>query len=312
MRGKSGVFMIILSLVLFAGGITLMAGSVDMPKSADEIPALLKAHKQAFYPQTKQETVTVIDATEPPVAEAAQAGSSDQADGVVNESAGDPSNADTKASDEDAETTEDRIEELASLREKYDRIVVLDPGHGGNDKGISVKLSDDPGQVINEKDVTLDIAKKAAELLEEEGIYVVMTRDDDTSLSNEERAQIANMIPADIFVSIHMMRDDDSEKYGVSAYYNDEFYSESILGGELAYLILDETASEGKQKAQGIYSINDNTSAVRLLMIPGMEISAGWLSNAQDARLVGHEEYRQKIASGIAKGIVKAFLQMDR
>lgn len=77
------------------------------------------------------------------------------------------------------------------------RHVVLDPGHGGEDHGtINGRLS--------EKELTLDIARRLANLLENRGFTVSMTRDRDRDLELRERRDFANRVEADIFVSIHI------------------------------------------------------------------------------------------------------------
>lgn len=79
-----------------------------------------------------------------------------------------------------------------------DFIVVLDPGHGGKDYGAV-------GKQTNEKTINLKVAKLVAESLRDtDGVKVVMTRDDDTFLSLQERANVANRAHGDLFISIHV------------------------------------------------------------------------------------------------------------
>ena len=79
-----------------------------------------------------------------------------------------------------------------------DFIVVLDPGHGGKDYGAV-------GKKTNEKTINLKVAKLVAESLRKtDGVKVVMTRDDDTFLSLQERANVANRAHGDLFISIHV------------------------------------------------------------------------------------------------------------
>ena len=79
-----------------------------------------------------------------------------------------------------------------------DFIVVLDPGHGGKDYGAVGKTS-------NEKSINLEVARLVAgSLRQQDSIKVVMTRDDDTFLSLQERANVANRAHGDLFISIHV------------------------------------------------------------------------------------------------------------
>lgn len=87
-------------------------------------------------------------------------------------------------------------------------LVVIDAGHGGHDPGAS-------GDTVKEKTLTLALARALRdELLREGGVRVALTRDHDTFLVLEERAEIARRLGADLFLSIHA--DSAGEKEGVS------------------------------------------------------------------------------------------------
>src|SRR5437764_12448075 len=91
-------------------------------------------------------------------------------------------------------------------------LVVLDPGHGGQDSGAMC------GGVM-EKDLTLDVAHRVDRLLEAEGIATVMTRLGDTYVSPADRAAFANRVSDCIFVSIHFNEDNQPVSSGVETYY---------------------------------------------------------------------------------------------
>jgi N-acetylmuramoyl-L-alanine amidase len=86
-----------------------------------------------------------------------------------------------------------------ALAQARDFVVVLDPGHGGQDFGTV-------GKKTNEKTVVLDVAKRLGEKLKaaDSGIKVVYTRDDDRLITLQKRADIANKNSADLFISIHI------------------------------------------------------------------------------------------------------------
>lgn len=93
--------------------------------------------------------------------------------------------------------------------------VVIDPGHGGQDRGA-------PGYYkgVYEKDIALAIAKKLAHRLTKElGLEVIMTRSDDTFITLEERTRIANRKKADLFLSIHTNASRDKRAYGIETYF---------------------------------------------------------------------------------------------
>jgi N-acetylmuramoyl-L-alanine amidase len=95
----------------------------------------------------------------------------------------------------------------AESSKQQEFILVLDPGHGGNDVGAT-----DNG--AKEKDINLGVAKKVAELVKKKlkNSKVVMTRDNDTFISLQERANIANRNRANLFVSIHTNSVDKTSK----------------------------------------------------------------------------------------------------
>ena len=93
------------------------------------------------------------------------------------------------------------------------RTVVIDPGHGGNNEGTKA-----PGGLV-EKEVTLDVAQRLGDLLAASGYQVVLTRQQDSSLSLLDRADLANRSRGDIFVSIHVNWLGNRELRGLETFY---------------------------------------------------------------------------------------------
>src|SRR5215212_4399854 len=91
-------------------------------------------------------------------------------------------------------------------------VVVLDPGHGGEDSGAMC------GGVM-EKDLTLDVARRIDRLLDSEGIATLMTRLGDSYVSLADRAAFGNRVNDGIFVSIHFNEDNKPVASGVETYY---------------------------------------------------------------------------------------------
>lgn len=98
-------------------------------------------------------------------------------------------------------------------------VVVIDPGHGGKDPGA---VSTDGS--LKEKDITLDVAKrfKAALEAKKRNVRVTLTREDDRSLSLQERTAIANSLNADLFVSVHCNADLDASSKGIETFFLDK------------------------------------------------------------------------------------------
>jgi N-acetylmuramoyl-L-alanine amidase len=92
-------------------------------------------------------------------------------------------------------------------------VIVIDPGHGGNDTG-AIGVGG-----IREKDLTLVLAKKLASDLEAQGFKVILTRNTDTTLPLMERTAIANYNKADLFVSIHLNASPARSARGTETYF---------------------------------------------------------------------------------------------
>jgi N-acetylmuramoyl-L-alanine amidase len=106
--------------------------------------------------------------------------------------------------------------------------VVIDPGHGGDDRGTK------GGRGLEEKALTLDIARRLRALLESRlGLRVVLTRDDDRAVPLDARAAIANNSKADMFLSLHV-------NWSLSS---------SMAGAEIYHLKLDREGEEVRRQA---------------------------------------------------------------
>jgi len=109
-------------------------------------------------------------------------------------------------------------------------VVILDPGHGGEDSGAMC------GGLL-EKDLTLDVARRIDRLLDSEGIATLMTRLGDTYVSLADRAAFANRITNCIFVSIHFNEDNKPVASGVETYYaSHQITSSSSLASWLPFV----------------------------------------------------------------------------
>lgn len=92
------------------------------------------------------------------------------------------------------------------------QVIVLDPGHGGTDNGAVYKD-------LQEKNVTLDIAKRLKTLLENAGFTVYLTREDDSTKSNNDRYTLANSVGGNALVSIHLNSSSNSSTDGTQGFW---------------------------------------------------------------------------------------------
>ncbi|HEY3253597.1 MAG TPA: N-acetylmuramoyl-L-alanine amidase [Polyangiaceae bacterium] len=136
------------------------------------------------------------------------------------------------------------------------RRVVLDPGHGGHDPGASGPSG------LREKDVTLDIAHRAAPLIARElGISTLLTRDGDDYVALDERTARANAFQADLFVSIHCNASEDGAGRGVMTFVLDD--SRDAASTRLAARENDASAEAAAELAGALRRGDGNLSAGR-------------------------------------------------
>lgn len=197
-------------------------------------------------------------------------------------------------------------------------VVVLDPGHGGQDSGAMV------GNVM-EKDLTLDVAQRVDRILQARGLATVLTRVGDSYVSLAERAALTNRTHDCVFVSIHFNEGSKNAKTvtsGVETYYADHqitpgapviswlpflqrasSQSPNFESQSLAGFIQDAVVTRTQ-------AVNRGTKAEQFFVIanvqhPAVLVEGGFLSNQEDIAKLGSEEYREQIATAIGDGILR-------
>lgn len=175
------------------------------------------------------------------------------------------------------------------------KVVVIDAGHGGLDTGAL------RGSVL-EKDITLDIALKVREILQERGMKkVVMTRTGDTTLSLAERVDIANSKKANIYVSIHVNASVKSEIKGIETHY----YTEK--GYDVAQVIHKELMDTVNAEDRGLFKskfyVINHTEA------PAVLLELGFISNEQERNSLTSKKRQTNSAQAIADGIINYLME---
>jgi N-acetylmuramoyl-L-alanine amidase len=194
-------------------------------------------------------------------------------------------------------------------------VVVLDPGHGGQDSGAIC------GGVL-EKDLTLDVARRIERLLEAEGIATVMTRVGDSYVSLADRAALANRVRDSILISIHFNEDNRPVSTGVETYYA----AHQITGGSFAaswlpflWRALSESPNLESQSLAGFIqealvvrtrALDRGTKARQFFVIanvicPAVLLEGGFLTNKEDISKLASQDYREEIAAAVSDGILR-------
>ena len=181
------------------------------------------------------------------------------------------------------------------------KIIYLDPGHGGLDPGATYKD-------IKESDINLSICLKIKDKLEENGAIVYLTRIGDYDLSSigtkrrkksdfDNRIKLINESNADMYISIHLNSTNSSRWSGMQIFYDDvNEDNEKIAKSFTNYLKIDRDYKQ----INDMY-LNKN------IKIPGILIEVGFLSNYYDRCNLISEEYQDKIANQIVKATINYY-----
>ena len=185
-------------------------------------------------------------------------------------------------------------------------VVVIDAGHGGAD----------PGKVgVNqalEKDINLSIALRLKDLLEQNDITVVMTREEDKDLASENASNrknedlkarvqlIATTSPVAV-VSIHQNSYPEEDVDGAQVFY----YANSADGKLLGTIIQNQLKEEIDKDNHRVAKANKDYYILKRSTSPIVIVECGFLSNYKEAELLSTEEYQEKLAFAIHLGILQ-------
>jgi N-acetylmuramoyl-L-alanine amidase len=193
--------------------------------------------------------------------------------------------------------------------------VVLDPGHGGHDKGQVSRYG-------AEKDFALDVARKLRSILQAKGLRVIMTREGDYFVPLEVRAEIANSARNSIFVSIHFnATNDDPNATGFEIFSFTPRGAPSTSDGNVAArsfnmqpgssvdaqsmalsaCIYHSVLGQLREYDRGIKRAR--FAVLRLTKVPAVLIEGGFLTERGESKLISNKDWRAKLAGAIAVGI---------
>ena len=221
------------------------------------------------------------------------------------------------------------------------KILVIDPGHGGKDRG---------AKGINgllEKDVVLDIALKLKKLIKKKlGYKVILTRNDDVFIPLQERTDIANNNKADIFISIHANASKRKDASGIETYYLDFAKSDRALEtaarenkvprsniDDVQYILADMVANTKMNDSSQLAGIVQNNLIQGMRKkfkrvkdlgakggpfyvlhganMPSVLVETSFVSNPIEGKRLRSSKYRERLAYFILEGIEKYFREMQ-
>src|SRR5213596_1363234 len=193
--------------------------------------------------------------------------------------------------------------------------VVLDPGHGGHDKGQVSRYG-------AEKEFALDVARKLRPILQAKGLRVIMTREGDYFVPLEVRAKIANAARNSIFVSIHFnATNDDPDATGFEIFSftprgapstSDNAVTPTSLSMQAGTVVDNQSLALSAciyhsllghipEFDRGIKRAR--FAVLRLTRVPAVLVEGGFLTERGESRLIANKDWRDKLAAAISVGI---------
>ena len=193
------------------------------------------------------------------------------------------------------------------------KVVILDAGHGKPDEGASSNLG------TTEESINLKITKKVQNLLEQSGSTVILTRSDENGIYDQDenslrnkkvsdiknRVKIGNESSADIFVSIHLNKIEQSQYYGWQTFFKTNNEQSKKLAQNIQQSLNESIQKENKReslKISGKYIIDHVEISISI-------VECGFLSNPEEEKLLQQDEYQSRLAWGIYTGIMNYFYE---
>lgn len=184
--------------------------------------------------------------------------------------------------------------------------VVVDAGHGGSDPG-KVGINGEKEKYIN-----LEIAKLLKQMLEEQQIQVIMTRESDKDLAPENssnrkrddmkmRCLLMKDVNPDCVVSIHQNSFSDASAKGAQVFYYDSSEEGKRLGEILQNALVKNLDSSNRRLAKG----NTSYYLLKKTEAPVVIVECGFLSNHEEAALLSTSPYQEKTAEAICLGLIE-------
>lgn len=190
--------------------------------------------------------------------------------------------------------------------------VVIDAGHGGADPG---KVS--AGGAL-EKDINLEIALKLQQFLEQEDVEVVLTRDSDAGLYDENasnkkvqdmkrRVELIESTRPVVTVSIHQNSYHEEYVHGAQTFYYANSEQSQLLAEKIQQALLNTIDEKNTRTAKS----NDSYYLLKKTTSPIVIVECGFLSNREEAQKLESDYYQEKVAWAIHMGILQYLNEID-
>ncbi len=183
------------------------------------------------------------------------------------------------------------------------KVVVVDPGHGGHDRGAT-------GHGLEEAAVVEDLAARFEGRLAAVGVRALLTRSPGSCPSEAERAAFANEAAADLVVSLHVDRASSTRPQGVAAYhFGTGSGVTSTVGEELASLVQREVTARTDLLDCAVHG--KTWELLRLTRMPAVRLELGHLSHPGDAARLADPAFRDTVAEALLVAVQRLYLPAD-
>jgi N-acetylmuramoyl-L-alanine amidase len=216
------------------------------------------------------------------------------------------------------------------------KIVLIDPGHGGEESGAVGYLDSKKSRQVFEKDLSLRLAKKIKDELSKH-ISAYLTRSLDRAVTLQERADLADLLKADLFLSIHFNSSSNPQGQGFELYYLDNNSNaaaqkveraenlnlkgeELIINQILVDLVVQQTVTHSKELARSVhervrpiiknFKIEDRGIKPGLFYVlalskrPGLLVEVGFVSNKNELEKLNQEKFLNQMSKAISSGVL--------
>lgn len=183
-----------------------------------------------------------------------------------------------------------------------DKIIVIDPGHGGDDQGVE-------GYGLTEAMIAEDLARRVEGRLAAIGTQVVMTRPRSVlctePVSEAQRAAVANDVGADLVISIHLDASETPKAQGAASYYFGNSRNYSVLGQRFAEAVQEQLSA--LTDLTDCHTHAKGWDLLRMTRMPAVRVEVGYLSHRGDANRLAQPRFRATVAEAIAAAAVQFF-----
>ncbi len=205
------------------------------------------------------------------------------------------------------EDTEDFYIELKNPHEVYDKVIVVDAGHGGNDIGTASN-----NKRFVEKDINLNVVLELKKLLDEDSTYkVYYTRLNDKKVYLKPRLNLANEVDADLFLSVHCNGSEYISAKGTEGLYGSpKDTSGSFTSKQFAEICVEEVSAALKTRVRGVIKKED-IYIIGNSKVPVSLVELGFMSNNEDMEILSNKDNRTVAAMALYRAINRAFEEID-